>query len=412
MSDTKVSAKAGPGRIEFILLISLVMMITALAIDSMLPALPAIGNALGVTQENNRQFIVSAFFGGFGIMQLFIGTVTDRYGRRWLMLFGLIGFSVMSLAASYAKSFELLLFARAGQGMMAAIAQVVVRSAVRDRFVGREMAQVMSLAVAIFMAAPILAPALGQLVLTFGPWQWIFVGLAIVSFLTWGWVLLRLPESLPPSRRTPIQVDTITASIRTVLSDRMSLGYSVANALMSVSLIGYILSVQQIFEHSFGRPDLLPFGFALMASGIAAASLLNAMIVKRFGMRLIGHSALIFFLLIAVLHLAVTASGHETLLTFIALQMIMMLGFAFVVGNFGAMAMENMGEVAGMANSLQGSISNFAGLVFGTLIGQAFNGTTIPLYIGYSLCAAAALIAVLITERGHLFVARNAVVGG
>jgi MFS transporter, DHA1 family, multidrug resistance protein len=144
-----------------------------------------------------------------------------------------------------------------------------------------------------------------------------------------------------------------------------------------------------------------------MAAGMALASLTNAAIVKRYGMRRIGHAALIFFTCVAGLHLLIAATGHETLTTFIALQTVMMIGFSLSVGNFGAMAMENMGQVAGMANSLQGSLSNFIGLVVGTAIGQAFDGTTIPLYAGYFLCGLVALLIVFVTEGGRFFTARH-----
>jgi MFS transporter, DHA1 family, multidrug resistance protein len=164
-TDTNSPAYSGPGRIEFVILISAVMMITAFAIDSMLTALPAIGDSLHIAHENDRQYVISSFLGGFAAAQLFIGTITDRYGRRKLMLYALVGFAITSLGATLAQSFDQLLAARVLQGMMAATAQVVVRSVVRDRFSGREMAQVMSLASMIFMAAPILAPAMGQLVL-------------------------------------------------------------------------------------------------------------------------------------------------------------------------------------------------------------------------------------------------------
>jgi MFS transporter, DHA1 family, multidrug resistance protein len=407
-TDTNSPAYSGPGRIEFVILISAVMMITAFAIDSMLTALPAIGDSLHITQENDRQYVISSFLGGFSAAQLFIGTITDRYGRRKLMLYALVGFAITSLGATLAQSFDQLLVARVLQGMMGATAQVVVRSVVRDRFSGREMAQVMSLASMIFMAAPILAPAMGQLVLNFGPWRWIFAALALIGLIVWFWVLLRMPETLRPENRTPIEMASIVASARTVVTDRMSMGYSAAMAAISVGLFGYLLSVQQIFEHTLKRPELLPTGFALMAGGMAAASLLNATIVKRYGMRLIGHAALLFFIAVAGIHMLVALSGYETLFIFITLQTLMMIGFSLIAGNFGAMAMENMGGVAGMANSLQGSMANVAGIIFGTVIGQAFDGTTIPLYIGFFVCGLFALVAVLITERGHLFVARNA----
>jgi MFS transporter, DHA1 family, multidrug resistance protein len=397
----------GPGRIEFVVLISSVMMIVAFAIDSMLPALPDIGNDLGVSSVNDRPFVISAFLAGFTMAQLVIGLLTDWFGRRGILLLSLFGFVIASLATTLTPDFTLLLVARFVQGMMAAGGQVVIRSVVRDRFAGRDMAQVMSLASMIFMSAPILAPTMGQVILSFGSWRWIFGALALLGLAVWIWVVARLPETLDPKNRVPIQPAAILASARAVIRDRMSLGYSCAMALISCSLFGFLLSVQQIFEKGFGRADALPTGFAIMAAGMAVASLTNAAIVQRYGMRRIGHGALLFFTAVAGLHLLVALSGHETLTSFIALQTLMMLGFSLTVGNFGAMAMENMGHVAGMANSLQGTLSNLIGLVIGTLIGQGFDGTTVPLYTGFFICGLVALLIVFVTEGGRFFTARH-----
>jgi MFS transporter, DHA1 family, multidrug resistance protein len=404
----RTTITAAPGRVEFIVLISSVMMLVAFGIDSMLPALPDIGRALGVADENDRPFVITAFLGGFSVSLLFAGTLSDRYGRRRLLLGSLFGFLLASLACALVTSFEQLLVARLVQGMAAAGGQVIIRSVVRDRFAGRDMAQVMSLASMIFMLAPILAPAMGQLVLEFGPWRWIFGALALIGLAVWLWALTRLPETLAQDNRIPIERTRLMAAARTVITDRMSLGYSLAQAVIACALFGFLLSVQQIFETTFRRPELLPTGFAIMASGMAAASLLNAAIVRRFGMRRIGHAALMWFTAIAALHAFIAVTGQESLVTFIVLQTIMMMGFALVMGNFNAMAMENMGGVAGMANSLQGTLSNIVGLVAGTIVGQAFDGTTAPLYIAYTLCGAAALAIVFATEGGRFFVARNA----
>ena len=407
MSSPTRQDATGPGRIEFVLLISAVMMIVAFAIDAMLPALPDIGKALGITNENDRPIVISAFLAGFSISLLFVGVLSDRYGRRKLLIGAIFGYALASLACAVSTSFTLLLAARLVQGIMAAGAQVVVRSVVRDRFEGRDMAQVMSLASMIFMAAPILAPTMGQAVLAVASWRWIFGVLALIGFVVWGWVLIRLPETLAENRRIPIEPGPLLASARMVITNRMSLGYSLAMSFMSCALFGFLLSVQQIFEHSFHRLDFLPTGFAIMASGMAAASLLNAAIVKRYGMRRIGHAALFYFTGVAAIHLLVALTHHETLWSFVLLQMFMMMGFSLVAGNFSAMAMEAMGGVAGMANSLQGTLSNLIGLVFGTLIGQSFDGTTVPLYTGYTLCGAVALLIVFVTEGGRFFVARH-----
>ena len=399
---------SGPGPIEFVLVISSIQMLVAFAIDAMLPALPFIAASLAVTDRADEPLVISAFLVGFSVALLFVGTVSDRYGRRGLMLASLVGFVLTSLAAATAPSFELLLLARAAQGMAAAGGQVLVRAIVRDRFEGRAMAQIMSFSGMIFMAGPIIAPTMGQALLAFGPWRLIFLALALIGFLVWNWALLRLPETLAAEDRAEISVATVKASVRTVISDRLSLGYTLAMTATASALFGFLMSVQPIFEKTLGRADLLPMGFAIMAAGMMGISLVNASIVQRFGMRLIGHVALIFFTLIAALHLALAWSGRETLESFIALQMLMMMAFPMMGGNFGAIAMERMGSVAGTASSVQGFFNNLLSAIIGTFIGRAFDGTTVPLYAGFFICGLVALGIVFVTEGGQLFVARNA----
>jgi DHA1 family bicyclomycin/chloramphenicol resistance-like MFS transporter len=405
---TITSARATePGRTEFIVLVAGVLMTIAFAIDSMLPALPAMAHSLGVTIPNHQQFVITAFMIGFGISQFFVGTLSDRYGRRGLMLASLVGYSIFSLAAAIAPTFELLLVARFMQGTAAAGARVLIVSVVRDKFEGRAMAQVMSLASVVFMAAPIVAPTMGTLIIAVAPWRWIFIVLAVVGAILWTWVLLRLPESQHPEDRKPITKAQIIQSFGIVLSDRQSVGYTLAQTFMTCSVFGFITSVQQIFDQTFGHPKLLAVGFAIMASTMAVASLVNSHIVMRWGMRPISHYALVGFTAIAALHVFVAVSGYETLALFIALQALMMGCFALAVGNFGALSMEHVGHVAGTASSLQGSFSTIAGALGGGLIGQMFNGTTAPLYVAITLSGVAALIAVFVAERGQMFVSQN-----
>lgn len=399
---------AGPGQREFVLLIASIMMIVAFTIDSMLPALPAIGEALGVDVENRRQLVITFFMLGFGIAQFFVGSLSDQLGRRGILTWSLFAYVILSGLAAAAASFEMLLAARMAQGVAAAGARVLVTSIVRDRFSGRRMAQVMSLASVIFMAAPILAPAMGQVVLAFGSWRWIFWVLALFGAMLWVWVVLRLPESLMVEMRVKLTAHQLKLSFLAVLTDRQSVGYSIAMTCMTGALMGFLISVQQIFANVIGHPEWLPYGFAVMASGMAVASLINARIVMRWGMRMIGHWALIGFTVIGGLHALVAFEGQETIYSFVGLQMLMMMGFSLAAANFGAMAMENVGHVAGTASSLQGSFSTIVGITLGTLIGQAFDGTTFPLYLGYFLLGLVALTSVFVTERGQLFVARNA----
>ncbi len=402
-----VATQSRPGRTEFVVLIASIMMVVAFAIDSMLPALPFIGRSLGVTTENYRQFVITAFMLGFGGAQFFVGTLSDRYGRRGLMLWSLVGYTVFSVAAAAAPTFEWLLAARAIQGVAAAGARVLVTSIVRDQFEGRAMAQVMSLATVVFMAAPILAPTMGTLILAVAPWRWIFIVLGLVGAVLWLWVFARLPETLDPADRIAISWGQVTHSQGVVLADRQSTGYTLALTFMTCAIFGFLTSVQQIFADVFNNARFLPIGFAIMAGTMAVGSFLNSMIVGRFGMRKIGHAGLLGFTCIAAFHAAWSFGGHETMVSFILLQASMMFCFAMTVANFGAMAMENLGQVAGTASSLQGSFSTVFGALGGTVIGQMFNGTTVPLYVAIAVAGMLALLSVFLAEGQRLFVARH-----
>ena len=404
-------AQIRQSRLEFILMISGVMMLVAFAIDSMLPALPMIGASFAVADPANWPMVISAFLGGFGVSLLFVGTLSDRYGRRGLLLGSLFGFAVTSVAASYAPSFEWLLIARALQGMAAAGGQVLVRALVRDLYDGREMAQIMSFAGMFFMVGPIIAPSMGQIVLEFAPWPWIFTVLAVLGLAMFLWCLVRMEETLAIEKRRPIEVAVVKDAARIVLTDRLSLGYTLAQAAVLCGLFGFLTSVQAIFDRSFGVPEFLPTGFAIMASGMMAASLLNATIVKRFGMRMISHCAMIAFTAVAAFHAFYAWSGYETLFSFVLLQTVMMLAFPLVGGNFQAMSMERMGRVAGTASSVQGFIINLISTVGGIVIGRAYDGSTVPLYIGITALGMVAILIVFVTEQGHLFVARNCPAG-
>ena len=172
MSDTAVAAR-GLSRVEFIALIAGLMALNALAIDIMLPALPYMGEALGISHENERQFVVGVYMFGFGFAQLAFGPLTDRFGRRAPLLIGLFIYLACAFAATFAPNFTVLLVLRFIQGLGAAGTRVIATAVVRDRYSGREMAEIMSLTFMVFMAIPILAPGIGQVILLAGPWQYI-----------------------------------------------------------------------------------------------------------------------------------------------------------------------------------------------------------------------------------------------
>ncbi len=388
---------------EFVSMIALVMAVNALAIDTMLPALPEIGDAIGIPTESGRQWIVTSYLLGFGGAQLIFGTISDRFGRRPVLLFGLAGYFVFSVMSALAGSFESMMVARVLQGICAAATRVLAISIVRDRFAGRQMARVMSLVFIVFLAVPIIAPSLGQLIMVFLPWRWIFGMLAIYSAAVFVWVTMRLPETIHPEDRRPISLKNIGFAVRLTLTNRFAVGYMAAVTFMFGGMFGYLNSAQQIFADIFQVPKLFPSIFALIAGALGVASLVNSRIVERVGMRVVSHSALVAYLGVAALHLAVALLGFENVWTFVILQAGMMFCFGLMGANFNALAMEPLGHVAGTASSIQGFTTTTAGAVLGFIVGQQFNGSTIPLTTGFLVLGLIALIAVMITEKGKLF---------
>ncbi|KQU48162.1 MFS transporter [Sphingomonas sp. Leaf339] len=391
------------GFVEFVALVAALMALGALGTDAMLPALPAIGEALGVADENRRQFVVSAFLGGFGVAHLVHGPLVDRFGRRRVLLWAITGYVVASSAAAVAGSFTLLIAARLAGGATVAATRIATIALVRDCYHGRAMARVMSIAFMVFMIVPILAPSVGQLVLLFGNWRaifWVMAGSAAALLV---WVTIRLPETLRPEAALPIAAGRIMAGWRTSLTDRQSVGYTAAATLLTGALYGYLNSIQQIMFDVYHRPALLAAVFAGTAATMAAANLLNARFVMRLGTRRIAHGAVVVLAIVSGFHLLLAETGQDSLIAFGVLQALTMACFGLATSNFSAMAMANMGAIAGTASSVQGFISITAGVLIGAVIGQAFDGTTVPMIAGFMVVGILSLGAIALTERGRLF---------
>jgi DHA1 family bicyclomycin/chloramphenicol resistance-like MFS transporter len=393
----------GMGFREFVAIIALMMAVNALAIDSMLPALPEIGDALGVVEANERQYIITAYLLGFGVAQLLYGPLSDRYGRKWPLIIGLVIFAIFSAVSAIATSFDTMLFARVMQGVGAASTRVLAVSIVRDCYSGRRMARVMSLSFIVFIAVPVVAPSIGQAIVLFAPWNWIFGVLGLFAAVITVWIFLRLPETLSDDRRQPLSPAGILASFRIVLTNRVAVGYTLASAVILGGLFGFINSAQQIFVEVFELGTAFPLVFSGIAIFIAISSYTNSKIVERLGMRVVSHTAMFGFAGFATVHAVVAGTGHESLWSFVVLQSGMMFCFGLVMSNFGSMAMDPVGRVAGTASSVQGFVTTLVGALLGFYIGQHYDGTAFPLTLGYSVLGWLAIVIVFITEGGRLF---------
>jgi DHA1 family bicyclomycin/chloramphenicol resistance-like MFS transporter len=390
-------------RVEFIALVAALMALNALAIDVMLPALPYMGEALGVANENERQFVVGAYMIGFGAAQLVFGPLSDRYGRRAPLLVGMAIYVICALAAAFAPNFLALLVLRFVQGIGAASTRVVATSVVRDRYSGRAMAEVMALTFMVFMAIPIVAPGIGQLLLLSGPWQTIFLfmgGLALVIAI---WAYLRLPETLEPGRRRPLTVRSVADGFRLVFTNRVALCYGLAGMFLFGAMFGFISSSQQVFVDIYGLGPYFPVAFATMAGMMAVAQFLNSRIVRRLGMRRLSHFAILVYISMAAVLLVLSLMGPVPFWVFFGLLLVVQWMFGWASSNMNSLSMEPLGAVAGTAASVFGFTQTIGGALLGTFIGQQFSGTVTPIAGGYFAMGMIVLICILIAEKGRLF---------
>ncbi|GHA14350.1 Bcr/CflA family drug resistance efflux transporter [Devosia pacifica] len=390
-------------RPEFIALIAAMMALNALAIDVMLPALPYMGEALGVADENERQFVVSVYMLGFGAAQIIIGPLSDRFGRRIPLLSGIAVYIAAVTAAIFAPNFATLLILRFVQGLGAAGTRVIAMSIVRDRYSGRDMAEVMSLTFMVFMTIPIVAPGIGQLLLLTGPWQAIFVFMGGLAFVFGTWMFIRLPETLAPENRREFRPEVILEGFKIVFTNRAAISYGLAGMFMFGALFGFISTSQQIYVGIYDLGSLFPVAFAAVAGLMAISSLINSRIVQRFGMRRISHLAVCVFTVVSGIWMTFAISGFIPLWLFLCFLGTVMFMFGWAAGNMNSLSMEPLGRVAGTASSVFGFIQTVGGALIGSFIGQQFNDTVVPTSAGYFCMGLAALTCILIAEKGRLF---------
>ena len=388
---------------EFVVLIASMMALNALAIDIMVPALNDIGAAFDLVRENDQQKVIFAYVLGFGAPQLVWGPISDRFGRRSLLLLALVGYALCGLGSVFASSFNGLLVARFMMGVFSSACRVVAVSVVRDVYVGRGMAQIMSLIMSVFMVVPLLAPGTGQLILLAAPWPWVFYVLVIYALVVAVWSVARLPETLPPEARSPLNLGTAFAAYKKVITTRVACGYVLASGVLFGGLFAFIFSVEQVMRVVFDQDDRLGLWFALVAGGIAVSNIANAMLVKRIGMRRLSHMAVITFTALGALNFLLMWQLGPVFPVFM-IVMILIFGTVGMMGsNFNAIAMEPLGEIAGTASAALGFASTTIAGLFGYLISSQFDGTVLPLLGGFTLLGAGALGVILVTERGKLF---------
>ncbi|MDQ3529165.1 MAG: multidrug effflux MFS transporter, partial [Actinomycetota bacterium] len=393
------------GRREFTALLAMSMALSALGIDLMLPAFPAMRRELGLAADSTAVAgLVTAYFLGLALGQLGYGPLADRYGRRATLYLGYGVYAVGAVAATLSPTLPLLLASRFVWGLGAAGPRVVTLAVIRDTFEGEQMSRAMSFIMAVFIVVPVFAPTLGAAVAAAVSWRWLFAGCAAAAVVMAVWAV-RLPETLRPEHRRPLRFGPVLRAARVVVSDRRTVGYTLAMASLYGVFASYLGGAEIIFGDTFGQTANFPVLFGGLAAVMGAAMLANARLVGRVGTRQLTHWVLVGYTAAAtaLFVLSLATGGRPPLAVFVMMMAILLSLQALLIPNFNTIAMAPMGRLAGTASSVIGAVQLSAGAVLGSLLDRAFDGTVLPLSVGAMSYAGVALGFVLWAERGRLF---------
>lgn len=372
---------------EFVIIVSLLMSLTALSIDTMMPALPQIGIDLQVHNTNDRQLVISSIFLGLGLGQLFFGPLSDKTGRKPAIYAGILLYISGALLSAFSTSFPAMLVGRFLQGIGLSSPRAVTMAMVRDRYEGRMMARVMSFATTVLILVPMVAPSLGQLILSITGWRSIFGIFVLIALISMVWFVLRMPETLALEHRTAFSPQRILNATREIVATPVALGNTIAAGLVGGAFLGYLNSAQQIFQEQYALGHLFPIIFSSIAFFLGLASFLNARLVMRLGMRYLVRRALYIILGLAVVSFGISmiVGGTPPLWFLMVYLMSTFFCIGILFGNLNALAMQPLGHLAGIGSAVVGSLSTLIQLLLGTLIGQSYNGTVLPLIMGIGI---------------------------
>ena len=380
--------KTGIGHREFVFLMALLMSMTALSIDAMLPALGQIGQSLNVQNSNDTQMVISAVSLGMAVGLLLYGPLSDSYGRKNSLYLGIFIFLIGVMISIYSTNFSFMLMGRVLQGFGSASARVVTIALIRDRFEGSEMGRVMSLILAVFIMVPALAPSIGQGILYVADWRAIFWFIFAMGIFGGLWLNIRQPETLTLENRRSFTFAIIYSGILETIKNPISRTYAIISGIIFGAFLGYLSSAQQILQIQYELRDSFPLYFGGLALVIGVSSITNSKLVMRFRMEVLCQTALItvtvtsFFFLMYVNYLP--ADPDLTILMIFLLIVFFNVGILF--GNLNTLAVQPLGHIAGIGTSIVGSVQTMFSVALGGVIGQLYNGTVIPLISGFFAC--------------------------
>jgi DHA1 family bicyclomycin/chloramphenicol resistance-like MFS transporter len=378
---------------EFIVLMASLMSIVALSIDAILPALEAIGISIGTTQSTDNQLLITMIFLGLGFGQLIFGPISDSVGRKPVIYVGFTLFVLASILCVLATSVEMMVVGRILQGIGLSAPRTISIAMVRDSFSGDYMAKIMSFIVAIFILVPVVAPALGKLMLDAFGWQSIFISQLIFGALVMIWLWKRQPETLDPDNKIKLSTALFINGLKEFMKFKTSIAFTIISGLITGSFMVYLSASQEIFQNQYGLVEEFPYLFAALAISVGFATFLNGTYVVKYGMYAMVKVFMIAFTAIPVLYLLLFYGQPNPnvyiLLTFFGLQFF---SIGFLFGNLRSLAMQPVGHIAGIGAAINGFVSTIMAVPIATYIGSFVKTTASPLFVGFLICGCCSLL--------------------
>nr|WP_321228054.1 multidrug effflux MFS transporter [uncultured Psychroserpens sp.] len=387
-------------KIEFIALMASLMSLVALSIDALLPALPQIGDALGVVNEKDNQLLITMIFLGLGFGQLIFGPLSDSFGRKPMVYFGFAVFVIASIICVTADSLEVMIFGRILQGIGLSSPRTIAIAMTRDTYSGDFMAKILSIIVMFFILVPIVAPTFGQLLLDFFNWKAIFNVNLIIGLLIVLWFWKRQPETLEPKKRIKFSPSIFITGTVEFLRHKEAVALTFVSGFITGSFMVYLSTSQQIFQNQYQLGELFPYIFASTAFSVGFATFTNSRLVIRFGSFNIAYYATIAYVFISILYVLLFFTGDNpsihVLVTFFLLQFF---AVGFLFGNLRSLAMEPIGHIAGIGAAINGFVSTVMAVPIANYIGGFVKTSVLPLFIGFSICGVLSLLVFIWLKR-------------
>jgi DHA1 family bicyclomycin/chloramphenicol resistance-like MFS transporter len=376
------------------------MSIVALAIDAILPAISNIGAAINSTDSTDNQLLVTMIFLGLGVGQLFFGPISDSFGRKPVVYIGFVIFLLASVICLYAPSLEIMVIGRILQGVGLSAPRTISISIIRDTYEGDYMAKIMSFVVAFFILVPVVAPAIGKLILDAAGWKSIFYVQMVFVLAVAIWFWKRQKETLHPEYKIPFTGHVFIDGVKEFMKYKETVAFTLTSGLVTGAFLVYLSSAQHIFEDQYALKEMFPYIFAGLAVSIGLSTFLNGTLVMRFGMRKLSLMATIIFCVVAIAYsILFLNSPNPSIYVLVGFLSVQFFCLGFMWGNFRSIAMEPIGHIAGIGAAINGFVSTLLSIPIATFIGEFVKDTVWPLFAGLAICGLCALAIFLLVNK-------------